>query len=231
VSKKQTAFVTVGVDGGAASGKSSTSERLALRYGLLHVDTGTHYRALSAGLLADGVSPHDTGEAAEYVGGVFLETEIVEGSARMLIDGKGFEAATLRGEAVNACVSRFAAMPAVRQALRQYQRNQVELARETGFAGLIMEGRDIGSVILPDADLLFFLEADACTRAQRRAAEGQQDTIAERDRIDSSRKTAPLTCPPKAERINTGEMSLDKVVAYIGKRIEAFGIHPAEEEP
>lgn len=230
MSKPTGAFVIVGIDGGAATGKSSTSRRLAARYGLLHVDTGSHYRALSAGLLAAGVSPADTGEVAEYVEGIFLETEIVDGSAQILVDGVRYGPEAIRGDAVNASVSRFAAMPTVRQALRQYQRDQVELARETLFNGLIMEGRDIGSVILPDADLLFFLEADEATRAQRRAAEGQTDAIAERDKIDSSRKTAPLTCPPRAERIDTGGMTLDEVVAHIGSKIEALGLSPSEED-
>lgn len=229
MSKQHAAFVTVGIDGGAATGKSSTSRRVASRYGLLHVDTGSHYRALAAGLLAAGVSPMDSGEVADYVSSLYLETEIEEGSAHILVDGHRYGPKDIRSDGVNASVSRFAAMPTVRNALRQYQRDQVKLAKETLFYGLIMEGRDIGSVILPDADLLFFLEADEATRSQRRAAEGQQDAIAERDKMDATRKTAPLTCPERAERIDTGSMNLEEVVAHIGKRIEALGVQPQEE--
>lgn len=229
MSKQHAAFVTVGIDGGAATGKSSTSRRIANRYGLLHVDTGSHYRALAAGLLAAGVSPMDSGEVADYVSNLYLETEIEDGSAQILVDGSRYGPEAIRSDAVNASVSRFAAMPTVRNALRQYQRDQVQLARETLFYGLIMEGRDIGSIILPDADLLFFLEADEGTRSQRRAAEGQTDAIAERDRMDASRKTAPLTCPERAERIDTGTMDLEAVVAHIGARIEALGVPPQED--
>ncbi|MGE9294730.1 MAG: (d)CMP kinase, partial [Puniceicoccales bacterium] len=84
-----------------------------------------------------------------------------------------------------------------------------------GFRGLIMEGRDIGSVIFPDADLRIFLEADAATRAERRAADGEQDSVEARDKIDSSRKAAPLTCPEGALRIDNSNLTLDEVVDEI----------------
>jgi cytidylate kinase len=103
----------------------------------------------------------------------------------------------------------------VRSALLAYQRGQADVARERGFRGLIMEGRDIGSVIFPDADFRFFLHADPDERARRRAREGQTDSIAERDRLDTSRKTAPLTCPPGAIDIDSTHLSLDAVVERI----------------
>src|SRR5690606_18041982 len=109
-------------------------------------------------------------------------------------------------------VSHFAALPAIRQALLAYQRGQADVARSHGFTGLVMEGRDIGSVIFPDADFRFFLHADPEERARRRAREGQQDSIAERDRLDSSRKTAPLACPPGAIDIDSTHLTLPEVV-------------------
>lgn len=217
-------FLTIGIDGGAASGKSSTSRRLASTYGLLHVDTGSHYRALAASLLAAGISPLDETAVQEATKKLDLSSIIADGSAHIMINGQRPEASDLRSDAVNANVSKFAAMPSVRAALKDYQRTQRDVARDKGFNGLIMEGRDIGSVILPDADLLFFLEADAATRAARREAEGQQDAVAERDKMDSNRKTAPLTCPPRARRIDTGAHSLEDVIKIIGVSIEAKGL-------
>src|SRR5690606_11407259 len=97
-------------------------------------------------------------------------------------------------------------------ALLAYQRGQAGVARQRGFRGLIMEGRDIGSVIFPDADFRFFLHADPEERARRRAREGQTDSIAERDRLDTSRKTAPLTCPPGAIDVDSTFLNLEEVV-------------------
>ncbi|WOO39629.1 (d)CMP kinase [Rubellicoccus peritrichatus] len=217
----RTKFLTVGIDGGAATGKSSTSRRVAAIYKLLHVDTGSHYRALAAGLIAAGVSPESQEAIESYTQKLALDTVIESGSAHIVVDGVRPADEDLRSDAVNANVSKFAAVPAVREALRDYQRSQRELAHQKAFDGLIVEGRDIGSVIFPDADLLFFLEADEATRAKRRAAEGQQDAVAERDKMDATRKTAPLTCPQNAERIDTGSNSLEEVVALIGSRIDA----------
>ncbi|HEX2862505.1 MAG TPA: (d)CMP kinase, partial [Lacunisphaera sp.] len=87
-----------------------------------------------------------------------------------------------------------------------------DVARQHGFAGLVMEGRDIGSVIFPQADFRFFLHADPVERAKRRAAQGQQDSITERDRLDSSRKTSPLTCPSGAIDIDSTFLTLEQVV-------------------
>jgi cytidylate kinase len=84
-----------------------------------------------------------------------------------------------------------------------------------------MEGRDIGSVIFPDADFRFFLQAEPGERARRRVAQGEQDTIHERDRIDSSRKTAPLTCPPGAVAIDSTHLSLDEVIARLTALVSA----------
>lgn len=217
-------FITVAVDGGAATGKSTTSRLIAKRFHLLHVDTGSHYRALTAALLARGISPDDLTAVEHWAAQVSLDTHIHEGSARIVVDGQPLDEAAIRSDAVNASVSRFAALPPVRSALRDYQRSQRDLARQHAFHGLIMEGRDIGSVILPDADLLIFLEADEQTRARRRAAEGQQDAVAERDRLDATRKTAPLTCPPGAERIDTAQLTLQQVVDHIAQRLDALGL-------
>lgn len=204
-------FIIVAIDGGAASGKSSTSRILADRFNLLHVDTGSFYRHVTFELLRREVPPGDLPALRTALGSLAFSTRLDGRSARMLIDGQpaGDE---IRGQRVNDHVSHYAAVPEVRQVLLGYQRGQAGVARAHGFRGLVMEGRDIGSVIFPDADFRFFLHADPVERAKRRAAEGRQDSIAERDRLDSSRKAAPLTCPPGAVDIDTTHLSLDQVV-------------------
>jgi len=211
-------FIIVAIDGGAASGKSSTSRIIAERFNLLHVDTGSFYRHLTAELLQRNVPAGDPAAISQALQGLKFSTQLEGRSARMVISGQtaGDE---IRGQSVNEHVSHYAAVPAVRQTLLGYQRGQVDFAREQGFRGLVMEGRDIGSVIFPQADFRFFLHADPAERAKRRAAQGQQDSIAERDRLDSSRKTAPLTCPPGAIDIDSTFLTLEQVADQMANRI------------
>lgn len=144
----------------------------------------------------------------------------------MEIGGYLVDAAAVRSPEVNAHVSHFSAIPEVRTALLAYQRGQAEVARAHGFRGLVMEGRDIGSVIFPEADFRFFLHADPVERVRRRAQEGQKDSVAERDRIDSQRKTAPLACPPGATAIDSTHLTLEQVVARMAEAI-AVRLAPA----
>ena len=213
-------FLIVAIDGGAASGKSSSSRTLSDRFNLLHVDTGSFYRAITAEMLRRGVKADDLGAVKSALAGITLGTRVEGRSAQMEIGGRvaGDE---IRSREVNDHVSHFAAIPEVRTALLAYQRGQADVAQQRGFRGLVMEGRDIGSVIFPDADLRFFLHADPVERARRRASEGQHDSIAERDRLDSSRKTAPLACPPGAVSIDTTHVSLPEVVEKIAAIVQA----------
>lgn len=208
-------FVRVAVDGGAASGKSSTSREVAAQLGLLHVDTGSHYRSLTAALLATGASPGDPAAVERGLRGLRLGSRIIGATSRLTLADRLPAEAELRTPAVNAAVSSFAALPSVRAALLHYQRSQVSVAQEAGFAGVIMEGRDIGSVVLPEAEVRVFLEADAEARSRRRAAEGQADAVGARDLLDSTRKTAPLVCAPGAHRIDNTHRPLTEVVAEI----------------
>jgi len=220
--KKSSPFIIVAIDGGAASGKSSSSKILAERFNLLHVDTGSFYRHLTAELLQRNVPASAQAALTAALAGLKFSTHLDGRSARMLISGQpaGEE---IRSQSVNEHVSHYAAVPAVRQTLLGYQRAQADVARKHGFAGLVMEGRDIGSVIFPQADFRFFLHADPVERAKRRAAQGQQDSIVERDRLDSSRKTSPLTCPSGAIDIDSTFLTLDQVVdkmaALIAKKL------------
>jgi cytidylate kinase len=224
----RTNFIRVSVDGGAASGKSSTSRRLAQLHGLLHVDTGAHYRSLTRALLLAGATADDPSSVKVALGKLRIGSRIIarQGarSSALTLDGTLPDDADLRTPEVNAAVSKIAALPAVRTFLLEYQRAQVKLASDHGFAGVVMEGRDIGSVVLPDAEIRIFLEADAEARAQRRAAEGQSDQVTQRDHLDATRKTAPMICPTGAHRLDNTHKSLEEVVAEIGELIKVAAL-------
>ncbi len=204
-------FIIIAIDGGAASGKSSSSRILAERFNLLHVDTGSFYRHITYELLRRGVSSTDLPALKTALAELKFTTRLNGRSAQMLIGGQP-AGSEIRGQNVNEHVSHYAAIPEVRQTLLGYQRGQVDVAKQHGFRGLVMEGRDIGSVIFPQAECRFFLHADPAERARRRALEGQQDSIAERDRLDSSRKASPLTSPAGATDIDSTHLTLDQVV-------------------
>jgi CMP/dCMP kinase len=212
-------FIIVAIDGGAASGKSSTSRALSERFNLLHVDTGSFYRTMTAELLRLGLANDDSAGIATASQEIALDTELDGRRAQMKINGRIVPDPEIRTPEVNANVSHFAAVPELRDALLAYQRGQVDVARSHGFCGLIMEGRDIGSVIFPDADFRFFLHADPVERARRRAAEGQTDSITERDRLDRTRKAAPLALPEGATDIDSTHLNLEQVVDLLSDKL------------
>jgi cytidylate kinase len=214
-------FIIVAIDGGAASGKSSTARVLSERFNLLHVDTGSFYRAITAEFLRRGVRADDLPAVVAAVAGLRFGTQLRGRSAWMEIGGCPVDAAEIRRPEVNAAVSHFSAIPEVRTALLTYQRGQADVARAHGLRGLVMEGRDIGSVIFPRADFRFFLHADSDERVRRRAQEGQKDSVAERDRLDSQRKASPLACPPGAIAIDSTHLTLDQVVERMTAAIGA----------
>ncbi len=213
-------FIIVAIDGGAASGKSSSSRTLSERFNLLHVDTGSFYRAITAEMLRQGVRADDHPRLVQALGALRLTTRLAGRSAEMEIGGRvaGDE---IRSREVNENVSHYAAVPELRAALLAYQRGLAEFGRQHHFRGLVMEGRDIGSAIFPGADFRFFLHADPGERERRRAGQGLHDQIRERDRIDSSRKTSPLTCPPGATSIDTTHVSLEQVVELMSAAVAA----------
>ena len=219
----RTQFVSVAIDGGAACGKSSTSRVLSEKLGFLHVDTGAHYRSLTHVLLQSFVNPQDAQAVNHALAKIKLSTFISGNSAFLALNNKVLGETELRSAVVNASVSQFAAVPEVRAFILAYQRNQVGLAQQNGFAGLIMEGRDIGSVVLPNASVRIYLEAEASARNQRRKDEGIVDSIVQRDKIDSSRVSAPLICASGAIRIDNTNLSLTEVVEKIEKIIFEAG--------
>jgi len=213
-------FIIVAIDGGAAAGKSSTARALSERFNLLHADTGTYFRALTGEMLRRGVAAGDLPAVRSALSQLRLDTRVVGRSARIEIGGRPV-GGEIRSTEVNAAVSHFAAVPELRAVLLAYERGQEAIARAEGFRGLVMDGRDIGTVIFPNADFRFFLHADPAERARRRANEGQDDAVAERDRIDSTRSTAPLACPPGAISIDSTHLTLKQVIERVAGPIAA----------
>ncbi len=213
---KLPSFRVIAIDGGAASGKSSTSRLLAERLNLMHVDTGSHYRAVTLVCLRQGLTLQDIDALKQSLAAMSFGTVVDGHSAHMRVNGEPpFTDDQLRSPEVNAMVSPYSAIPEVRQAVKAYQQSQVTTARERGFAGLVMDGRDIGTVILPHADLKVFLTADAVTRQRRRQLEGSIDTIDDRDKRDASRATAPMRIAQDAVVIDNSSIPLVEVVEHI----------------
>lgn len=211
-------FIIVAIDGGAAAGKSSTSRALSTRFNLMHVDTGSFYRATTLKLLEAGIPAEAGATLAAGLASLSLETHVDGNAASIVING-WLPDASIRSEQVNANVSHYAAIPQLRKFLFDYQRDLANVAREKGFAGLVMEGRDIGSAIFPDADLRLYLYADPAKRAARRAAEGLRDSIEKRDQMDSSRKASPLSIPEGATLVDSSELSLEEVVTLVSELV------------
>ena len=214
-------FLIVAIDGGAASGKSSTSRALSERFNFLHVDTGSYYRAITAELLRRGLRIDQIDAVKTSLPSIILGTRVEGRAARMEIGGRVVPEAEIRGPEVTASVSHFAAIPEVRSALLAYQRGQTDVARSHNFSGMVMEGRDIGSIIFPNADLRFFLHADPLARVKRRELEGRADAVAERDRLDAGRKTAPLVLASGAIDIDSTLLNLEQVVEKLAGIIAA----------
>ena len=153
----------VAVDGGAAVGKSSVSKECARILDYMHVDTGSHYRTVAYALMNAGIPATDPSAIAKTLADVKIGTQLCGNSARITLDGNLVDDKLIRSESVNSSVAKYAAVVEVRDFLKNYQRSMADYARSQGFAGMIMEGRDIGSVIFPDANLRIFLDADEQT--------------------------------------------------------------------
>jgi cytidylate kinase len=210
-------FIIIAIDGGAASGKSSSSRILAERFNLLHVDTGSFYRHITSELLRRNVPHTDLAAIKAELPKLDFSTRLNGRSAQMLItlQPAGDE---IRDQRVNEHVAHYAAVPEVREKLIGYQRDQVNVAKQHGFRGLVMEGRDIGSKIFPAADFRFFMFADPVERAKRRAAEGRQDAIGQRDTIDRHRLDQSAQ---GAIAVDSTHLTLDQVVDKMAALIAA----------
>jgi cytidylate kinase len=213
--------VVVAIDGPSGSGKSSTSRGAAVRLGLRYLDTGAMFRALTWYMLQHGVDLSDPSAIAAHAAEPVIESGTDPLGPTITVDGEDV-ATAIRGEHVNAAVSVVSAVPEVREHLLKLQREVI------GDGGIVVEGRDIGSVVAPDADVKLFLTADPSARAVRRAAEeggsdvtATRESLMARDRIDSGRATAPLTMPEGAHHIDTTPLSLDEVIAQVVALVEA----------
>ncbi len=217
---------TIAIDGPAGAGKSTISEQLAQRYSYIFVDTGAFYRAITYTVLQAGVSLTYTEKVAETARTLKLRFEQAPEGYRLVANEQDITN-HLRSQAVDSAVSTVAQMPAVRAALLPLQR---DVAAQ---GNIILAGRDIGSVVLPDADLKLYIDASIDERARRRLAqlgEGDLDGIraalAQRDKTDSERSHAPLLRAPDAVYILTDDMNIDQVVAHIGEHVEAWPDSP-----
>jgi CMP/dCMP kinase len=195
--------VTVAIDGPAGSGKSTLSRALATRLGLHRLDTGAMYRSVAWAVLQRGIDADDREAVAEVARD--LDIEVAD---RVVADGTDITEA-IRGPEVSATVSAVAANPAVRAVMVERQRRWVD-----AHGGGVVEGRDIGSVVLPDADVKLFLTASPEVRAARRSEEGAE-AVARRDRLDSTRTASPLEVPEGARVIDTGAQSVDQIVEEV----------------
>ncbi len=203
----------IAIDGPAASGKSSVARRLAERLGYLYVNTGAMYRAVALLALRRGVSAEDETAVTALLGDPGLHFGTEGGVSTIGIDGSD-PGEALGGDQVNATVSRIAANGSVRQALVARQR---EYAKE---GDLVMEGRDIGSVVFSDTPFKFFIDASPEIRAARRARQGLNDNLADRDRKDASRKESPMVIPQGAQVIDSSNLSIEEVVEAILRELK-----------
>jgi cytidylate kinase len=207
----------IAIDGPAASGKSSVSRRLSSRLGYLHVNSGIMYRALTWSVLRSGIQMGDCGAVVDHLDGLDICCGISGGEATLTVDGidPGSE---LKSSEVNAGVSTVSKIPDVRDVLVAKQRECLDVA------DLVMEGRDIGSVVFPETPYKFYIDASAEIRAKRRMDEGIEDNLAERDAVDSGRETSPLVIAEDAAVIDTSEMTLEEVLLEVIDRLRAQGL-------
>lgn len=213
----------IAVDGPAASGKSTVARKLAAQLGYRYVDSGALYRGIAWKALELGRNASVPSEVLEALATMKVDFFEAEGAVRYRIDG--YEPRSeIRTERVSGAVSSVAAIPEV----RTYVTGQ--LRAMTRFGSLVMEGRDIGTVVFPQADRKFYLDASPVERARRRHAElnptseaadvsGVMSSLQSRDRKDSGRTTAPLRLADDAVVVDTTGLTIDQVVAEIAKRL------------
>lgn len=210
----------IAIDGPSASGKSTVARRVAAGLGWLYVDSGSLYRAVAWQTLQAGVDPEEQDAVAALAAGMDARF-LVEAGAVVFEMAGGRPGEALRTEAVNRMVSPVAANPAVREKVTGWLRGMLSLG------GLVMEGRDIGTVVFPDATSKFYLDASPAERARRRHAESSENlsvdavgaSLQRRDQIDSRRMTAPLTVASDAEFVDSTGLGIDDVVAHILARV------------
>lgn len=210
----------IAVDGPSASGKSTVSRKVAEKLGYLHVDSGAVYRALTWQLIRDGLANSGAEAIVRHLSKVTMRFFVAGGTLRLTVNGSDPEPA-IRSLAVQELVSAVAAIPEVRAWVGRH------LQSLTKFGNLVMEGRDIGTVVFPEATYKFYLDAPLEERARRRHREQQgqpeartdpdavKRALLQRDASDQLRPTAPLAMAPEAHRIETTQMKVEDVAERI----------------
>lgn len=195
----------IAIDGPAASGKSTLAREIARRLGLVMINSGAMYRAITWKALQENIDPANNAAVIAMLDRIDIHCGEIGMSSTCTIDGvdPGDE---LRSEAVNANVSAISAIPEVRDLLVNLQRNYLD------HTSIIMEGRDIGSVVFPDTPFKIYIDADESVRANRRTDAGEVDSIAKRDAADSGRVTAPLKIADGAVVLDTSHLSIEGAV-------------------
>jgi len=209
----------VAIDGPSGAGKSSVTKALAERLGYLHIDTGAMFRVVALFAYRRGIDPADTAALAAMCAGITIDFAAVDGTIRVLANGEDVSAA-IRSPEISLLTSKVAAVPAVRSHLLTQQRKMGERG------GVVLEGRDIGTVVFPDADIKFYLTASVEERGRRRYSEllakGSSVTleqtvaeVAQRDNQDMNRQYAPLRCADDALEIDSTSRSPEEVLALM----------------
>lgn len=217
------AFMTrplvIAIDGPAGSGKSTVAQKLAERLGLTYVDSGATYRAAALKALESGVRPDDEKSVIEVIASAHIQFSTDGSRARVLLDGRDVSR-QIRTPEVTFAAAKVSRLPEIREKLIALQRSYAR------GRGVVMEGRDIGTVVFPDSPLKIFLQADPEERARRRLnqekQEGREATleqtayeIGRRDQLDAERKISPLTPAPDACTIDSTRLTADQVVERI----------------
>jgi CMP/dCMP kinase len=198
-------FHAIAIDGPAASGKSTMARAIASRLGIIMVNSGAMYRAVTWKILSEGIDPRNT----PVILSLLNEIEITCGDdgliSTILIDGENPEP-HLRNPEINDNVSAVSAIPEVREKLVALQRDYLKRTH------VVMEGRDIGSVVFPETPFKIYIDADPEVRNRRRSGDGETDSVAKRDAADSSRTTAPLMIADGATVLDTSNLSIDEAI-------------------
>ncbi len=208
--------IAIAIDGPAASGKSTVAKQLAKQLGLIMVNTGAMYRSVAWAALHHNVNVTNTSEILDLLEKVKFTCGVENGLSTILVDNIS-PGEALREDAVNQIVSTIAQVAEVRELLVEKQREYLEIG------SLVMEGRDIGSVVFPDTPFKFYIDASLEVRSARRGAEGIIDSLAERDKLDSQRKVSPLVVAEGAIKIDTSDMSIDQVLAQVTTLLKENG--------
>ncbi len=207
----------IAIDGPAASGKSSVSRLLAKKLGCRYVNSGAFYRAVTWAVLEAGLPLEDETAIARFVTSLDIQCRLENGETVLLLNGRD-PGACLRDSRVNSSVSRISSYPEVRRILTTLLRGLA------GGGSLVMEGRDIGSIVFPDTPFKFYIDASEEVRASRRAAQGETDSIARRDALDSTRKNAPLIISEDAHVVDSSHLTLEGVVGEVIGRLHMKGM-------